>query len=98
MAPRRTLLALALIALALTAGVQGAAKKADKKKGGKENVLTGALLLGAFVFSIGRADTRPPLRAFAWKLPAPAATCLSTHQSRPSGRSRKPASLIGRRF
>jgi hypothetical protein len=41
MAPRRTLLALALMALALTAGVYGA-KKADKKKTGKENVLTGA--------------------------------------------------------
>ena len=40
MAPRRTWLALAVLALALTASVS-AAPKADKKKGGKENVLTG---------------------------------------------------------
>lgn len=57
MAPRRTLLALALIGLALTAGVHGA-KKADKKKGGKENVLTGALFLSI-------AATRSGVRACA---------------------------------
>ncbi len=48
MAPRRALLALALVALALTAGVVDGAKKADKNKGGKENVLTGAFFLFCF--------------------------------------------------
>ena len=54
MAPRRTLLALALVALALTAGAADGAKKAEKQKG--ENVLTGAF----FFFRCAlRARARP---------------------------------------